>query len=181
MFSKLTNSSCSRFSAFFTSIFITLHHYTAFSLSIREKGHQKVTFFDRLKPGGSICFLRAFVLVWRVLRSKKNLVAAALAHHSGSAQSHHGGTQSGHIQHQLSGVASLSRLLSGLLGGLRLVGSLGLVGGLGSATGGEAVHGALESSHGVVHNLLVVLGEGLVGHDSLSVLESRAEGGHGLG
>src|SRR5699024_9631358 len=49
MFSKLTNSSCSRFSAFFTSIFITLHHYTAFSLSIREKGHQKVTFFDRLQ------------------------------------------------------------------------------------------------------------------------------------
>src|SRR5699024_7969692 len=49
MFSKLTNSSCSRFSAFFTSIFITLHHYTAFSLSIREKGHQKVTFFDRLR------------------------------------------------------------------------------------------------------------------------------------
>src|SRR5699024_2665849 len=55
MFSKLTNSSCSRFSAFFTSIFITLHHYTAFSLSIREKGHQKVTFFDRLRTRRKSC------------------------------------------------------------------------------------------------------------------------------
>ncbi|MGI6275788.1 MAG: hypothetical protein ACOYJ5_09560, partial [Acutalibacteraceae bacterium] len=52
-------SSCSRFSAFFTSIFITLHHYTAFSLSIREKGHQKVTFFDRLK---ALRFRKAFLV-----------------------------------------------------------------------------------------------------------------------
>ena len=37
MFSKLTNSSCPRFSAFFTSIFIPPHHYIAFSSQIREK------------------------------------------------------------------------------------------------------------------------------------------------
>ena len=33
-----------------TNIFITPHHYTAFSSPIREKGHFSVTFFDRLKP-----------------------------------------------------------------------------------------------------------------------------------
>ncbi|WP_395149997.1 hypothetical protein, partial [uncultured Allofournierella sp.] len=41
--------SCPRFSVFFTSIFITLHHYTPFSSMIREKGRLLATFFDRLK------------------------------------------------------------------------------------------------------------------------------------
>ncbi|MGN8678421.1 hypothetical protein ACTNEA_06655, partial [Oscillospiraceae bacterium HCP3S3_F4] len=51
------------FSAFFTSIFITLHHYTAFSLSIREKGHQKVTFFDRLSPLIEISGLKSYEII----------------------------------------------------------------------------------------------------------------------
>src|SRR5699024_5888127 len=44
-----TNSSCPLFSAFFTSMFFTLNHCTTFPLSIREKGHQLVTFFDKLR------------------------------------------------------------------------------------------------------------------------------------
>ena len=68
-----------------------------------------------------------------------------------------------------------------MVGSLGSLGGLGLVRGLGSTIGGEAVHGIVEGSHSGVHGSLVVLGEGLVGHDSLSVLESCAEGGHGLG
>ena len=47
-------------------------------------------------------------------------LAATLAHHGGGAQSAHSGEHDSHVQHQLSVVASLGGLLSGLLGGLRL-------------------------------------------------------------
>ena len=57
MFSKLTNSNCPLFSAFFTSIFIPPNPLYRILFLDKKKGHLPVTFFDRLKARASPGFL----------------------------------------------------------------------------------------------------------------------------
>ncbi len=63
-FSKLTNSNCPLFSAFFTSIFIPPNPLYRILFLDKKKSHLPVTFFDRLgRPIIRAAFLRFMVRI----------------------------------------------------------------------------------------------------------------------